>query len=288
MSGRAGAAPWFFDAHCDTFLRVVENGADFERSPDLHVTLPGMIEAGVRMQVFAAWTLAERLQGREDEVALQMVEAVKAMCRAHSERFVLVRTRADLQAVAADPTKIGALCALESADPLKGDPSALDFFYDAGVRLVTLVWGDNAFCGATFGSGSGLTDKGRELIARCEDAGSHGGRLSRLRRGVLGRLPSGHEALRGLTQQLPRALRQHAQPHRRDDPRPGGARGSGGHQPFAGVPFPGPLDPLLGVPRQGHERTGRGPADHRRGRRAHDGVRALAATGRRCLWWPTT
>jgi membrane dipeptidase len=171
MSGPADAAPWFFDAHCDTFLRVVENGADFERSPDLHVTLPGMIDGGVRVQVFAAWTLAERLQGREDEVAVQMVEAVKAMCSAHSDRFVLVRSRADLQVVAADRTKTGALCALESADPLKGDPSALDFFYDAGVRLVTLVWGDNAFCGATFGNGSGLTDKGRELIDRCEALG---------------------------------------------------------------------------------------------------------------------
>ncbi len=171
MSGSPAVDPWFFDAHCDTFLRVVENGADFEQSPDLHVTLSRMIEAGVRMQVFAAWTLAERLQGREDEVALQMVEAVKAVCRAHPDRFVLVRKRADLARVAADPNRTGAICALESADPLKGDPAALDFFYDAGVRLVTLVWGDNAFCGATFGSGSGLTDKGRELIARCEGLG---------------------------------------------------------------------------------------------------------------------
>jgi membrane dipeptidase len=36
---------------------------------------------------------------------------------------------------------------------------------------VTLAWGDNAFCGATFGSGSGLTDKGREFISRCESLG---------------------------------------------------------------------------------------------------------------------
>lgn len=176
MSGPVPSAPWFFDAHCDTFLRVVETGADFEGAnpagaAELHITLPGMIQAGVRMQVFAAWTLAERLQGREDQVAMQVVEAVNATCRAHSERFVLVRTRADLQAAAAHPAKIGALCALESADPLKGDPQALDRYYEAGVRLLTLVWGDNAFCGATFGSGTGLTHKGRELVARCEALG---------------------------------------------------------------------------------------------------------------------
>ena len=169
---RVAEAPWLFDAHCDTFLKVVEKDADFEGSSDLHVTLPGMIEAGVRAQVFAAWTLAERLKGREDEVALEVVEAVKAMCAAHSDQMVLVRTAADLQASAGDTGRIAAICALESADPLKGDPEALDRFFTAGVRLITLSWGDNPFCGATFGeSGSGLTDKGRELIARCEEGG---------------------------------------------------------------------------------------------------------------------
>lgn len=176
MNARVVGSPevsrtWFFDAHCDTFLKVVENGADFERSADLHLTLPGLIQAGVRVQVFAAWTLAERLQGREDEVALQVVKAVKAMCAAHAERFVLVCSAVALADVAADATKMGALCSLESGDPLKGDPRALDRFFDAGVRLVTLVWGDNAFCGATFGKGGGLTGKGRELVARCEELG---------------------------------------------------------------------------------------------------------------------
>lgn len=163
--------PLFFDAHCDTFLRVVENGASFEGGDGLQLSLPGLLQAGVRAQVFAAWTLAERLKGREEEVALQIVEAVGAACREHPERLVLVRTRADLESVLDGTGKVAAICALENADPLKGDPWALDGFHAAGVRLLTLAWADNAFCGSSYGSGSGLTEKGRELVAHCEESG---------------------------------------------------------------------------------------------------------------------
>ena len=161
----------FFDAHCDTFLQVVEKGASFEDSEGLQLTLPGLLRAGVRAQVFAAWTLAERLQGREDEVALAIVEAAAAACRDHQENLVLVRTLSDLEAASADAGKIAAICALESADPLKGDVLALDRFHAAGVRLITLAWADNAFCGSSYGGGSGLTEKGRDLVAHCEELG---------------------------------------------------------------------------------------------------------------------
>ena len=64
--------PWFFDAHCDTFLKVVERGLDFEDSPELRLNLSGMLEAGLRAQVFAAWTCGERLGGTEDAAALRI------------------------------------------------------------------------------------------------------------------------------------------------------------------------------------------------------------------------
>lgn len=171
MSAPGTDGPHFFDAHCDTFLSVVEKGASFGTGDGLQLSLPGLLRAGVRAQVFAAWTLAERLGGREDRVALQIIEAVKAACRKHAESLVLVRTRADLESALGSPGKVAAICALESADPLKGDPSALDAFRSAGVRLITIAWADNAFCGSSYGSGSGLTDKGRELVARCEESG---------------------------------------------------------------------------------------------------------------------
>jgi membrane dipeptidase len=170
---RTGPAPGFrfFDAHCDTILKVVENGADFEAREGLHVTLPGMLEAGMCAQVFAVCALAERLKGREDEVAMQMVEAVGALCRDHSDRLVLAGAVADIEAACAGSGRIAAIPSLEGADPLKGDPYALAGFHQAGVRLLTLAWADTPFCGSSRGSGSGLTRKGKDLVEYCEELG---------------------------------------------------------------------------------------------------------------------
>jgi len=171
MTSDVGPAPWFFDAHCDTFLRVVEKGLDFQDSSELQVTLSSMVQAGVRAQVFAAWTLAERLQGSEDAAAMRMLQAVGDTCRAYPEQMVLVETAEDLVEATKGPGRVAAICGLESADPLKGDPEALHRFHHAGMRVLTLAWGDNAFCGSCYGSDEGLTEQGRRLITVCEEQG---------------------------------------------------------------------------------------------------------------------
>lgn len=48
----------FFDAHCDTVLRVTSGNLDFNsREGRTHVTLPGMLSAGSCAQVFACFVL---------------------------------------------------------------------------------------------------------------------------------------------------------------------------------------------------------------------------------------
>jgi membrane dipeptidase len=161
----------FFDAHCDTIQKVVENDADFTIPGGMHVTLPGMLEAGVCAQVFAAWAIAERHKGLEDEVAMRMVKAVGTLCDEHPDRLLLARTSADVEAACAGSGRIAAIPSLEGADPLMGDPWALAPFHHAGVRLVTLAWADNAFSGTALGSGAGLTKKGQDLVAFCDELG---------------------------------------------------------------------------------------------------------------------
>jgi membrane dipeptidase len=67
--------------------------------------------------------------------------------------------------------RIAILPSLESADPLGTDVDNLFAFYEAGVRLITLAWGDNAFCGSAYGDGAGLTKKGVDLVAAMESLG---------------------------------------------------------------------------------------------------------------------
>jgi membrane dipeptidase len=161
----------FFDAHCDTILKIVQNDADFTMPGGMHVTLPEMLEAGICAQIFAACIIAERSRGREDEIAMEMVRRVASLCEEHPDRLILAKTAADLEAACAGSGRIAAIPALEGADPLLGDPWALTAFHREGVRLLTLAWSDNAFCGTARGSGAGLTKKGEELVGLCEDLG---------------------------------------------------------------------------------------------------------------------
>lgn len=64
------------------------------------------------------------------------------------------------------------IISLEGADPLEGEVERLRAFHERGVRLLTLAWDDNEFCGAVFGSsGKGLTAQGEDLVQLCEELG---------------------------------------------------------------------------------------------------------------------
>jgi membrane dipeptidase len=175
----------FFDAHCDTIGPVLEAGADFLAEPGAvpasdgppvpHVTLPGLKAGKVGAQVFASWVWSGAHQGREYEVGMAKVEAVRRLCADYPDDLSLASTAVDLAAPfapeAPEPTRIAVLPSLEGADPLLGDVDNLFAFHQAGVRLLTLAWGDNPFCGSTFGNGAGLSKKGAELVEACETLG---------------------------------------------------------------------------------------------------------------------
>jgi membrane dipeptidase len=56
---------------------------------------------------------------------------------------------------------------MEGAEPLEGDPSAIDEWYERGVRTASLTWNHaNEFAGGIDTPTQGLTDRGRALIRR--------------------------------------------------------------------------------------------------------------------------
>jgi microsomal dipeptidase-like Zn-dependent dipeptidase len=199
----------FFDAHCDTIGKILEGKADFAgdgrigSSDDgdgagsdadarsyqpggdaLHITLPGLRAAGVCVQVFASWAWTGKYKGREFEVGMEKVEAVRRMCDQYPDDLFLALTGTEIAAACevlgtsasseldgpdAGQKRTAVIASLEGADPLLGDVDNLRPFYDAGVRLITLAWADNAFVGSGYESGRGLTAKGVDLVAACED-----------------------------------------------------------------------------------------------------------------------
>jgi membrane dipeptidase len=146
--------PPFFDAHCDTVLKVADEGVDFvSGSPSTHIVL------------------SERYPGDEAERADALLATLETMVSAAGEAVRVTRTGGELRSSFAVGEPIAALVGMEGADPLEGRAENLRSFYRRGVRDLILAWKDNAFAGTAFGRDMGLSREGERLVGLCEDLG---------------------------------------------------------------------------------------------------------------------
>ncbi len=159
----------FFDTHCDTVLKVIDERLDFITGEgEGHVSLPGMLSAGSCAQVFAVFVLGGRDPGNERSRAEELIGEIGRMAAGSSGRMAVVRTAAALEG-ACSGGPIAALIGLEGADPLEGKAENLRHFYDLGVRSIIPAWQDNPFSGTAFGTNTPLTEEGIKLVKLAEE-----------------------------------------------------------------------------------------------------------------------
>jgi len=159
----------FFDAHCDTVLAVQAGTHDFITGRGSgQVSLPEMISAGLRAQIFACFILSREWPGAERAAAVEAIETIHRLADLSDGRMRIALDSDSLdEAYCGGP--IAAILSLEGADPLEGDHRALRAFHAMGVRSLIPAWEDNAFSGAAFGTNTSLTPEGEKLIALCEE-----------------------------------------------------------------------------------------------------------------------
>jgi membrane dipeptidase len=159
----------FFDAHCDTVLKVWARDLDFQTGEgNGHVSFPAMRTAGSCVQVFACFVLSERFPGCERETAEELIDQVREMIAGTEGQMRLVLTASELHEASEDG-RIAALIGLEGADSLEGAAERLCHFYELGVRVLIPAWQDNPFSGTAFGTNSPLTIEGERLIGLAEE-----------------------------------------------------------------------------------------------------------------------
>ncbi len=124
------------DLHCDT-AQLWQAGSSLEDT-SLHVSLPHLIEAGVGLQVFAAYVPAALPEERRFSFACETIERIKEEIEGHSDRIVICRGAREVTA-AVDQGKIAALLSVENGDAIEEDLDKLQQFYGMGVRLMTLI-----------------------------------------------------------------------------------------------------------------------------------------------------
>lgn len=161
----------FCDLHCDTIQKVLEEGCDFAADERLHIDLQSLISADVLLQVFACFIWRSDEPGKAYSTCNRYLDGIDMLIEKYGDRLVEVRDKSELDQVIKIGGKTGVIKAIEGATPLEGKPELLSHFYDRGVRLLTIAWDDNDFCGTVFGNQGGLTRLGEELIDYCNDLG---------------------------------------------------------------------------------------------------------------------
>lgn len=172
-----------FDLHCDTLYECCETGRRL-RENDLHVNRAAAQRYGRYAQFFALFCgtrapSAELAKGRDclldhpaDERFDRMLQTARREFAANADWLAFCTCAADLDA-AVQAGRAAAFLSVEGAELLPGRPDALDYVYDAGVRLITLVWNYRSRygCPAVIDQDEGLTAEGKQLVRDCAAKG---------------------------------------------------------------------------------------------------------------------
>lgn len=152
-----------FDCHCDTVARCLREGGELRKN-SFHIDLERLKGFSASAQVFAVCT-----ETMSDPVgkANEMLSLLKRELQNNADSAKLCLSFADIKKAVSEK-KIAALISLEGCEQL----NSLEEAYAHGVRILHPTWNfDNALCGAAMGSGTGLTDEGREFIKKAQSMG---------------------------------------------------------------------------------------------------------------------
>lgn len=202
MSNSSAQIP-VFDGHNDTILSLTDRDRGrsfFERSDAGHLDLPRAKEGGMFGGIFAVFVMNPEIPrdldpaevtkkfdkaasrppmdlGYAQGVALRLLGTLIRLEEQSRGALKIVRTAADIRSC----LESGAFALelhFEGAEPIDPELTALEVFYQAGLRSLGIVWSrQNIFAhGVPFGPGSpdtgpGLTDLGKELVRACNRMG---------------------------------------------------------------------------------------------------------------------
>lgn len=173
------------DTHCDTPFNLLRtdwkigdrhDGAD-RRSGK--IDLPRMREGGLDAEFFAAFVgqgpRTPEGYGRAKDRALQAIEAVRKMTEEYPAEIGLALIPDDARRLKKEGL-LSAFIGMENGYPLGLDVSLVEFFFDRGVRYITLCHSsDNDICDSSTDrrdpQDNGLSDFGRKIVEECNRVG---------------------------------------------------------------------------------------------------------------------
>jgi membrane dipeptidase len=166
--------PWpVADFHCDVLSKMMLNSALDFNHPELDVTYKRLQAGGVKLQTFAIYIPAEAGNPGMDHVARQ-IQIFREKITGPAGGLKTLLWREEVEEIAmGDRRDIWGLLSLEGVEGLEGNPFYADVCFALGIRFIGLTWNlaNWAADGVMERRNAALTNKGRELVQRCNELG---------------------------------------------------------------------------------------------------------------------
>ena len=155
------------DAHCDTMSRLLDKDETLDKNTGM-INLSDMKNFKSYIGVFAAYVSKE--YKNPTLRAVEILDKAKEEIKKHNINLIL--SSDELENVI-NANSIGAVLSIEDARALSGKMPNLQFFYDYGVRVMTLAWNDDndVIDGALTKNNRGLTHFGKEVVSEMNKLG---------------------------------------------------------------------------------------------------------------------
>ena len=156
------------DMHCDTIVKCKRKGFDlFENS--MQVDLKRMKEV-VSVQDFAIWLEKEYYPVAYKETC-ECIDFYYSQLEKNKDFICHVNTYDEILN-ARESGEIASILSIEGGEAIEGSIEKLKYFYDKGVRLMTLTWNyKNEIGGGAGFQDLGLTEFGKEVLKTMESLG---------------------------------------------------------------------------------------------------------------------
>lgn len=164
------------DTHIDVPYRLQGAWEDVTRATEGgQFDYPRAVKGGLNIPFMSIYTPAESDDTAENyQLAHELIDGVEAMVTRAPDRFMMVRSVADVQN-AMKQGKIGLAMGMENGSPIDGKLENIRVFADRGIRYITLAHSlSNQISDSSFDPNrqwNGLSDFGREVVREMNRVG---------------------------------------------------------------------------------------------------------------------
>ena len=169
---KGGIGTFYIDAHCDTLSKALDEGKELHEN-DLQFSFNKVNKLGGGIQTLACFIDSKFLNSEDG--GFNRCNKILNKLKEYEQKNncnILIRSKNDfLNAINKKETKV--ILSIENGAAISGNLSNVDYFYNQGVKIMSITWNDDneLGCGAKTKSDTGLTNLGINYIRKLNNLG---------------------------------------------------------------------------------------------------------------------